>query len=354
MSELELNIVEDEGLKEGVSPELKEKKFRIQNQKLMLTYKTHIHKKMLIKWIIDKTKKKVRFIRAAHETGLEDPEHPYEHTHLLIDFGSIFQTTDVRYFDLGEIHPNIKKIKTTKHFEHCKMYLAKEDKENEDLKKTSLYYKISQCETLTDALAAHAKSPGDALGVITLFNTKESVPIKQTYKPDLQWQQELIKEVDKTPDFRKIIWYVDLIGNSGKTQLARHLYIKDNTKWLISKDAGTSRDFATIISSAISNGWNHHGFILDLPRQCSGHSRMYQYIEEAKDGFVTAQKYQGKTVIFNQPHVIVFSNWWPSIHNLSLDRWDIREIMPDKTARHLTLEEVKQKCELPSSLNIIE
>jgi hypothetical protein len=71
--------------------------------------------------------------------------------------------------------------------------------------------------------------------------------------------------------------------------------------------------------------------IIDLPRSSRG-NKVYEAIESLKDGIITSQKYRGKTIVFNSPHVVVFSNREPDRKKLSADRWDIRYI--DETGYH--------------------
>lgn len=45
-----------------------------------------------------------------------------------------------------------------------------------------------------------------------------------------------------------------------------------------------------------------------------------------KDGFITATKYVGGSMMFAEPHVIVFANFLPNVYAMSLDRWEVRVI----------------------------
>ena len=46
----------------------------------------------------------------------------------------------------------------------------------------------------------------------------------------------------------------------------------------------------------------------------------YQAIEEVKNGILFNNKYEAKMVVFNNPHVVVFSNFEPDYKALSSDR----------------------------------
>ena len=77
-------------------------KTKIANRRILLTYKTHLDKDAWIEWISTKTRITPDFVRLAHETG--DKTNPYNHTHCVIDFGKVFQTVNMSYFDYENIH----------------------------------------------------------------------------------------------------------------------------------------------------------------------------------------------------------------------------------------------------------
>jgi len=92
-------------------------------------------------------------------------------------------------------------------------------------------------------------------------------------------------------------------------------------------DLGTTRDGATVIEGELKSGWEAWCLFVNLARQCENHSRMYQYLECIKDGQITTQKYQGKSLEFDEPHIVVFANWPPHVNQVSLDRWKIYELI---------------------------
>lgn len=323
--------------------------FRINNMRLLLTYSQagHFDKLAYTEWLNSKSTTKITFCRLAHELG-EDKKNP--HTHVLIEYTKPFQTRDCRYFDFNGHHPNIKPLKSKKAFEDAKIYIAKEDKENSDLLPSeetinSLFTQVKNCKTLDEALTKFAWKPSDAAGVITLYNQRKRVPSRFEFEPTKGWQKLIVEIDSETPDPRKVYWFWDPKGNSGKTAMAKWLHINRPGNWYIAKDLGTSRDCATIVSNAINSGeWNGWGMIIDLPRSAENHTRMYSYIEEIKDGFVTATKYSGGTVVFDSPHLIVFANWLPNIEALSKDRWAVYDLrlQPEVVAPPLTLKEVAE------------
>ena len=104
---------------------------KIANRRLLLTYKTHLDKDAWIEWLTTKTKITPDFVRLAHETG--DKTNPYNHTHCVIDFGKVFQSINMSYFDYENIHPHIRVLKSAKALKDAKTYIAKEDPANKDL-----------------------------------------------------------------------------------------------------------------------------------------------------------------------------------------------------------------------------
>lgn len=61
--------------------------------------------------------------------------------------------------------------------------------------------------------------------------TNEKIKEKYANRSWRKWQQDLINELKNEPDDRKIIWYSDPIGNSGKTYLSRYLQTLDGIRF---------------------------------------------------------------------------------------------------------------------------
>lgn len=309
--------------------------FRFQNQRAILTYRTHLPKDEYINWLRHACSKEISFIRLAHETG--DAECPYEHTHVIVAWVSAFQTRNARFFDFQDIHPHIKTLNSAKALDDAKHYISKEDPDNSDLKKRSIVNSIQSMDSLEEAIDHFAGADiKNTNSVISIWNLKKP-EVVFNWVPTAPWQEDIIALNDIPADCRSVYWYYDPIGNTGKTSLCKFMKLSFGNNWFCSKDMGTSRDAATIIQGAVASGWNGKGWVLDLPRSAEHHTRMYSYIEEILDGMVTAQKYQGGTVIFNSPHLVVFANWLPNIDCLSKDRWKIYDISQQ---RLLTLKEV--------------
>lgn len=294
-------------------------KFNFANQKFMLTYKGHLEKEELIKFISLTIKCVPKFIRCAWETGKDG----YKHTHLVCDVGKRFQSKNERIFDLGEIHPNIQPLKSITHFNNAVKYLSKEDPENKDLKKDErpIAVKVWESENLHEAVEAHVKSAVEVFGVKELWKMKQA-EIK-VEEPTFPWHKYVLDKIKGVPDKRKITWIYDKVGNTGKTWLTKYCHA---TKLAYAITAcGGIKDFATMIESALEDGWDGKAVIFDLPRAAETKS-IYEPLESIKNGLITVSKYKGRTIVLDNPHVIVMANFMPNLYALSVDRWDLREV----------------------------
>jgi len=155
------------------------KSFRLNCQKIMLTYENiHLNKEKYIEWFGEHLFTP-KFIRLAHEIGKETLVN---HTHVLVWFGKPINYKDCRKFDITEndivYHPNIKKVITKAHWDNAKMYLGKEDKDNEDLltpiDSYNIVERIWECENIQDALRKNCDNKiNNAVGIIQIFNMKK-------------------------------------------------------------------------------------------------------------------------------------------------------------------------------------
>lgn len=303
--------------------------FRLQNQKMMLTYKTHLNKAEYLAYMLATFNNYVpKFFETAHENG--DETNPYLHSHVLVDWGKTFQSKNTRVFDYLGIHPNIQLIKTSTHWRNSVKYIAKEDPSLAHLltKDAPIADSIWSCNTLEEALLK-AKKPNDVPGIIALYKLKpaEEKP-KMPYEPHL-WQTQLFEKINKPTSWsdRKITWVYETVGNTGKSYFGEYWSRTDPKRFYYVNAISSARDFATVIKTAQSSGWTGHCLIIDLTRSHEDRDSLYIPLEMIKSGIITATKYEGGTIdLGSRPHVVVFANWPPNISKLSLDRWDINRI----------------------------
>jgi len=315
------------------------KAFQFQGCRIMLTYKHHLDKEAYIKWFTTESVGFTpQFIRLAHETG--DEHHPYLHTHVLIHFGKNWKCLNcqarLNYRHGDEVVVvNCQPVKTLTHWNNSLRYIAKEDTANADLLTTpkSIADSVWSCATVQDALQRCTK-PGDAPGILSLYAHKPR-DAPTCVEPDFPWHSVAKDLALGRSDGRSIHWFHDPVGGTGKSWFTRWACL-NNHAYAVTTGCSIHH-FATIIAGAIDAGWDQRCIIFDLPRQTEDLDRIYTLLEACCDGVVTATKYQGKTVWFNKPVVIVMANWLPNRGRMSLDRWKVYTIQADKTLADNTL-----------------
>jgi len=275
----------------------------------------------------------------AHENG--DECQPYEHTHVLVDFGVIFQTRDERFFDYDGIHCNIKFLPSRRAFEDAKVYIAKEDPANADLASqvhNNIIDIIQSAPTVNEALRRNVEKPSDALGVLTIYNMRNDVNDIVCDRPNFPWHRDFLDllESSVSAPMRTIRWYFDEKGNTGKTWLLR--YLEDNYRdangydWFPMAGIENMRETANLMMKAAQTGWRMKGVIIDLTRSYELGRKLYDTLENIKNGRISSTKYTGGRLRFHPPWVLILSNWWPNTTMMSADRWDIWEITEDRQA----------------------
>lgn len=136
---------------------------------------------------------------------------------------------------------------------------------------------------------------------------------------------EILKTLEGEADRRKIIWYVDPIGNKGKTTFQNWL-TWENHDIIAMPYSGSKKDF---MSALVGNktSLNPKAICIDIARAVDEHTFDYTILEALKNGRILQEKYKSAIYHFSVPHVFVFSNWEPNQSKLSTDRWDIRLIV---------------------------
>lgn len=338
------------------SQNVQTRKFFLQNRRVLLTYKTHIDKEELRQFLRNTASAPDAVIDIAHETG--DPVCPYNHTHVVVDFGKRFQSTNARIFDYQNIHPHVSPITNETRYNKARHYLSKEDPEcsylfNPNIAST-FASRIWNCATVQEALRQNAHNPSDVSGIVQLFTMKATDVTQVQYEePSFPWQFEFLhrlsKPVSTRQEKREITWIYDEKGTSGKSQLCLYLAVTQPNKWYIMKGISSDYHVSTIVKGALESGWTSHGIIFDIPRETSNEdlegknvfSPLMVSIESIKDGFVTSYKFRGQTSVFNQGWVVVFSNGLPDVDSVTHDRWNIHKMHLDKTMTRMTPEEAR-------------
>jgi len=143
------------------------------------------------------------------------------------------------------------------------------------------------------------------------------------------WQQRLGEMLQNIPDPRKVYWFWESEGNKGKSFMARYLA---STQGALILETGRKVDLAHIFVTTIPTP---KIVIFDLsrtaaPSEDSKHSPIdvvYSLMESIKNGYIVSTKYDSKGLSFTVPHVVVFANFEPDQSKMSLDRWQIHNIV---------------------------
>ena len=335
----ETNVETVEDIEEP-GKEVKDDNFRLANKWLLLTYKTHIPKDDYIKWI-KKKHEDIDWIRLAHESA--DEKAPYIHTHVVLMSGlKIFKTTSCRFFDYKNIHPHIRKLTCPKAFNDAKIYIAKEDKQNEELKtqkyeSVSIVKGIMSCKNDIEALELYCQKPSDAPGIMQIRGLKTFDFRKEPkiVPPKHKWQFDLLEMTKDKANRRDVIWIMDKKGNSGKSELGDFIEDTMGTNWSVINKVDQTKDLAEILLNELMKGWDCHGLVYDLTASAAHCNGFYDGIECIKNGRITSTKWKGNKIKFDIPHVVVFANFLPRVHQMKLDRWKIFEITKEMELRKI-------------------
>ncbi len=137
-----------------------------------------------------------------------------------------------------------------------------------------------------------------------------------------EWQTEILQLVSGEPSLREIYWRWECVGKTGKTTLARHLYLKGGTLYLSS---GKGSDIKYAMAKLIENNSPPSTVLFDLPRTAEQYIS-WDALESLKNGIMFSGKYESACVAFPIPHVIVLANFPPDETKLSVDRWNVEMI----------------------------
>lgn len=144
------------------------------------------------------------------------------------------------------------------------------------------------------------------------------------------WQSKLVKELSiECNDNRRIIWYYDEEGNSGKSIVAKHLRLTRPKDVLYM--GGKAADCKFAITKWYDTDPENDLFVVifNFARTLEG-KVSYTAIEEIKDGIWFSGKYESCNKEHNTPHIVIFANWEPDYKAMSRDRWEIRVIDVNK------------------------
>lgn len=138
------------------------------------------------------------------------------------------------------------------------------------------------------------------------------------------WQEKILSFLSTEPNDRSILWVWEADGKAGKTTFARH-YLTTHSDALILPPK--TADMQHLIAAYFERRKRTpRTILLNLTRTTEQYLN-YGGIESVKDMCFCSGKYESSMVIGACPHMVIFSNYPPDTHKMSLDRWVIREIV---------------------------
>lgn len=311
-------------------------KFRFAALKVFLTYPTHLTRDEVQDLMTRCAKWNIKYWIYCHELGShEENEEPYEHTHMLIWCHKKMQTTNCRFFDIADKHPNIQPVKN---WNKSLDYVTKDDVfwSNFDYVKPLSVKKVisivKESADRLDAVSKCATSLRDVLPILALCDTKnqhidpELVNEYLTYEPK-GWQVELFRELEKPlHEDREIHWWHEPRGNTGKTFACKMWMARHPDETVIISDSSATKDILNVLWDRENSGLKNNYVMVNLARQVEAREVIYKTIEQVKDGYWMSTKYKGGIHWGRKPHVHIFANWPPDMKMLSQDMWHVHPI----------------------------
>jgi hypothetical protein len=160
------------------------------------------------------------------------------------------------------------------------------------------------------------------------------------------WQRGILSTlaIDKTA--RKVNVLVDSRGNCGKSTVGVFAACKGLAQ-RIPQLSNHTELMQFVHSLPVSPA-----YFFDIPRQIGVHGAgmMWSAIEEIKNGVSFDKRYHGRMRFFEPPNVWVFTNDFPNVATLSIDRWRFWRIINNKliacrpSGEPLLMNEMSQEC----------
>lgn len=136
-----------------------------------------------------------------------------------------------------------------------------------------------------------------------------------------KWQTDVLKTLDSQSDREVDVW-LDPNGNHGKTWLSIHLW-ETGRALVVPRSASTPEKLSAFVCSS----WDGEPIIIiDIPRAQKIDPRIYETIEELKDGLVFDHRYSGKTRNIRGTKICIFTNTPLDKKKLSHDRWRLHGV----------------------------
>lgn len=154
------------------------------------------------------------------------------------------------------------------------------------------------------------------VGYRTYYPRKIDDPFVSLNLQYKDWQKKILKILSEKPDNRKIYWFWENVGGTGKSTFSKHLVLTKNNCIVVNGKKDNILYAVTQSTPEI--------IIIDIARSQTQVS--YDAIEDVKNGLFFNGKYESAMHVQNSPHVIIFANMPPDESKLSKDRWIITEL----------------------------
>ena len=152
------------------------------------------------------------------------------------------------------------------------------------------------------------------------------------------WQQDGMKYFE-SPTERQVIWIRGNNGNEGKSWFQNYIQSFFGYHRVCRLDLRIKHANACNVLKKRTLG-TIDIFLFNDSRSVSGQgANLYRILEDIKDGQATTSKYDNDNIRFKTPNtVMVFSNHYPDLEKLSIDRWIV--LQPNMDGLKDVLEDV--------------
>lgn len=164
--------------------------------------------------------------------------------------------------------------------------------------------------------STYRQGPWSEKGIVQVYQGHDLPKVLRPFQAYIK--DAITKEVND----RVINWIYNPGGNIGKSKLVKYLCYNNLAGYI---SFGKASD---LINRILAMGAKS-AYVLDLPRSKPKDAHMediYCVLEGLKNGHVQSTKYEGGELMFNPPHVWVFSNYLPEAKAMSSDRFKIWEV----------------------------
>lgn len=247
----------------------------------------------------------------------EAPTTGTKHIHAYIQLESKHRKSYIiDYLPRADVRPSLaKKPDQAVHYvKKCGTFEEQGTLKKQGTNTNEIYDTIMACETWQDVLKIK--------GIDRRLKYAEQVFAQK--KPKIlegvklrKWQQQLLEELRKPADDRKIFYVVDEKGGNGKTFFANYLF-RNEGAFYCRPSKGT--DIAYMYN-------NEKIIVYDIPRSSDEQYINWGMIEQLKDGLVMSGKYASRMKWRDEKaHVVIMANVMPPHGVFSEDRLQIIDL----------------------------